>query len=113
MKLKEHETTEQVIAKGMIYGNYWGGGSGSYPSITFEGDTLEEIKLKANKALDDGSIDSGMGFESIKGALLNVVETTTTELEGHSFSNDLEYEITIGELTDSEETYLSNTLFWI
>jgi hypothetical protein len=37
-----------------------------------EFETLEELELAANKALEDGSIDSGMGFQSIKGALLDV-----------------------------------------
>jgi len=107
MKLQNHETTEQVIAKGVIYGNYWGGGSGSYPSINFYGETLEEVELAANKALEDGSIDSGMGFESIKGALLNVWLITTIEIEGYTFSHEDEATIVIGNLSDDELDFLS------
>jgi len=106
MKLQNHKTTEYFRATGLVYGLYWGGGRGIYSSINFYGDTVEEIELKANKALDDGSIDSGMGFESIKGALLNVVEITAIEIEGHIFTNESESELVIGELTDAEIDFL-------
>ena len=49
-------------AKGMVLGNYWGGGSGAYSTILFETDSKEELLEKANKSLNDGSIDSGMGL---------------------------------------------------
>ena len=107
MKLQQFETTEQVIAKGVIYGNYWGGGSGSYPSINFYGETIEEIELKANKALEDGSIDSGMGFESIKMALLYVTTITSIEIKGHTFSHEEETTLMIGDITEDVIAFLS------
>ena len=106
MKLQQFETTEQVIAKGIVYGNCWGGGSGSYPSINFYGETIEEIELKANKALEDGSIDSGMGFESIKGALLDITTITSIEIEGYTFSHKEEEIIEIGNLSSDELDFL-------
>lgn len=107
MKLQQFETTEQVIAKGIIYGNCWGGGSGSYPSINFYGETLEEVELAANKALEDGSIDSGMGFESIKMALLYVTTTTSIEIEGHTFIHEEETTLMIGDITEDVIAFLN------
>jgi hypothetical protein len=112
MKLNEYKTTESYKATGAVYGNFWGGVSSSYPSITIEGGTLDEIKHKANKALEDGSIDSGIGYESIKGALLNVVEITTIDVEGHTFTNESESELIVGELTDAEKDFLRDYMSW-
>ena len=107
MKLQNHETKETYTASGLVYGLYWGGGSGSYPSINFYGETLEEVELKANKALEDGSIDSGMGFESIKMALLYVTTTTFVEIEGHTFSHEEETTLMIGDITEDVIAFLS------
>jgi len=107
MKLQNHETQEQVIAKGIIYGLLFDGTSGSYPSINFYGETLEKVELKANKALEDGSIDSGMGFESIKMALLYVTTTTSIKVEGYTFTHEEETTLMIGNITEDVIAFLS------
>ena len=62
---------------GLVYGNLWGGGMGAYNSKVLEGNDYKKLIKKANEMLNDGSLDSGMCFDSLKGALL-VIETIET-----------------------------------
>jgi hypothetical protein len=102
------EKIVKYTAEGFVLGFLWGGGMGAYPTIEFEADTKEELLEKAKLSLDDGSMDSGMGFETLKGAVLEVKKITSIEFEGNIFTNkefDFEYEI-VGKLTDKEGSYL-------
>jgi hypothetical protein len=63
---------KKYTAKGTVWGNLWGGGHGGYRSKEVTGTTLQEIKDKATAMLADGSLDGGMGYESLYGAILNV-----------------------------------------
>ena len=100
-------------AKGMVLGNYWGGGSGAYSTILFETDSKEELLEKANKSLNDGSIDSGMGFESLVGAVLDITIYTTIEIDGEEFTNKKFDFCSIGELTDEQYDFLmDNCLYY-
>ena len=98
--------TIQFKSKGIVLGNFWGGGKGAYPAIKLSADTKEEILNKANTALSDGSLDSGMGYVSLIGALLYVTKITTIDVNGKPFTNketDMEF---IGELSEDEENFL-------
>jgi hypothetical protein len=102
------EKKKSYKATGFVLGNYWGGGQGAYPTINFEADTKEELMDKAKVALDDGSIDSGMGYESLVGAVLDITETTTVEIEGETFTNEKYIFDTVGELTNEQYDFLQN-----
>ena len=104
------EKEVKFTAKGQVLGNYWGGGSGAYPTIKFTGATKEEILEKANAALNDGSMDSGMGYESLIGAILVVKETTKIVVDEKEFTNDEYEEISIGKLNDEQLQFLENCL---
>lgn len=97
-------------SRGLVYGNYWGGGKGAYKARYLEADTKEELIEEANKGLD-GSLDSGMGYESLIGAMLEICKITTIEIDGREFINE-EYEIeSVGNLTEDEEEFLLSNLF--
>jgi hypothetical protein len=100
------EKKKSYKATGFVLGNYWGGGTGAYPTIKFEADTKEELMEKAKVALDDGSIDSGMGYESLIGAILDITEITSVEIEGETFINKKYIFDTVGELTNEEYEFL-------
>ena len=104
------EKSVQFTAKGQVLGKLWGGGEGVYPTIKFTGDSKEEILEKANAALNDGSMDSGMGYESLIGAILVVKETTKIIVEGKVFTNDEYEDITIGKLKDDQLQFLEDCL---
>lgn len=95
-------------SSGIVFGNYWGGGKGGYSATNFEADTKQELINKCNEALEDGSLDSGMGYESLIGALINIEIETTIKVKGKEFTNkehELEF---IGNLTDDEEDFLTD-----
>lgn len=91
---------------GVVLGNLWGGGKGSYPARQLTSETLEDLIKQANKGLD-GSLDGGMGFESLIGAVLFVTKTTTIMVNEKPFSNK-EYlsPVFVGSLTDEEKEFL-------
>lgn len=110
MKLQNHQTKEIWNATGLVYGRGWGFNYGAYPSISFQNDSYEGLIAEANKALDNESIDSGMGFESIKGALLEITCTTSIEIEDYEFKHtsiDTEF---IGDLTEEQQEFLEE--YW-
>ena len=100
----------KFTAKGYVLGNYWGGGQGAYPTIRFTANTREELLEQANKALRDGSLDSGMGYESLIGAVLEIKQTTKVEIDGHDFFNHEVEEEIIGDLSEEQYHFLSGCL---
>lgn len=111
MKLQGFETTEVWDANGLVYGRDWEFNYGTYPSISFQNDTYEGLLAEASKALANDSIDSGMGFESILGALLEITCITSIEIEEHTFVNN---EVTIeflGDLTEEQQVFLEKSWY--
>lgn len=96
----------KYTATGYVLGNHWGGGKGSYPTITLKADTLEEIISKCNEGLTNGSLDSGMGFESLIGGVMDITTITTIQFEGKEFSNKDNELHFIGKLTNEEIEFL-------
>jgi len=94
------------ISEGIVFGNYWGGGRGSYAAIKLSANTKEELLEQANKGLDDGSLDAGMGYESLIGALLNITKITTIIIKGKSFVNEESELEFIGDLTEQQQDFL-------
>lgn len=89
-------------ATGTVIGNCWGGGKVGYAAEEIEAATKEELIATANKMLEDGSLDSGMGFESLTGAIFDVEEIEEVEVEGKTFTRS-EFEfVTIGNVTEEE-----------
>lgn len=102
--------TIKFKASGLVLGNYWGGGSGSYNAKPLTAQTKVELLEMANKALNDGSLDSGMGYESLIGGILEITKITTKIIDGKEFTNE-EHEIEfIGTLEEHEEEFLENCL---
>ena len=102
--------TVKFKSTGLVLGHYWGGGSGSYPATKLTADTKEELIKKATDGLD-GSLDGGMGFESLIGALLVITKTTTIIHDGKRFTNEETEEEFIGNLTEEQQDFLIECQF--
>ncbi|MEA3295793.1 MAG: hypothetical protein U9Q27_01455 [Patescibacteria group bacterium] len=88
-------------------GNFWGGGQGGYKTKSLQADTKKELINKAKTMLNDGSLDAGMGFESLTGARLNIIKISTIVQEGKELINEEIYPVVIGEnLTKEEKDFL-------
>lgn len=91
---------------GLVFGNLWGGGEGSYTARKLHAETLEDLIKQANKGLD-GSIDSGMGFESLIGAVLFVTKTTVIMVNEKPFSHkEVLSPVFVGDLTEEQKDFL-------
>lgn len=93
-------------ASGHVLGNYWGGGKGAYQTIRLYDNTLDGLLEKCKTALNDGSLDSGMGFFSLIGAVIEVTIITTIIFEDKEFTNEEIETHIIGNLTEDEEEFL-------
>lgn len=98
-------------ATGVVLGRLWGGGEGMYPSRPVQADTLEQLRAEAQKALEDGSLDGGMGFERLIGALLDVEATITKTIDGKEYYRNEYHEMELGDLTDEQLEFLREATF--
>lgn len=94
-------------SRGKVFGNFWGGGAGSYPVKQFTSVVSKEDLIEVNKkALSDGSLDSGMGYESLIGAIIYIDIVTIILHENKPFTNKETDIVFIGNLTDEQKEYL-------
>jgi hypothetical protein len=98
------------FAKGYCYGNYWGGGKGAYKTTMFTADSEEALREKISKAIDDGSIDSGMGYESMIGAIMEIRRYTTIEIDGDEYHNNHTDIQMFGDLSESDQDFLMEVI---
>lgn len=105
-------------ATGIVLGNYWGGGQGSYRAHNLASDDLDKLLKEAKQRVKDGSLDNGMGFESLIGARLEVTIVRTVEIETspgvfETFTNDALPTIVyfVGDLTEKQQDFLDQVYF--
>ena len=97
---------------GMVLGNYWGGGTGSYPAKKLSGfQSKESLIEEAEKRLKEGSLDSGMGYDSLIGAILEIEEVKIIEIEGEEFENKTYSQEFIGKLSDKQQEFLDESFY--
>jgi len=107
------KTKEKIkyIAKGYVYGNCWGGGRGAYSSEVLEGNTREEIEAQIMEGIKTGSLDSGMGYESLIGAIMGITKNITIEVGGEEYTRtENEYNF-YGDLTEEDIEFLEEVYF--
>ena len=93
-------------ASGMVLGNYWGGGSGSYPAKRLSSDSLTELRKQIISGIKDGSLDSGMGYESLIGAIMYIETIETREIDGKTFIATEQETQFFGDMTEEQEEFL-------
>ena len=104
-------TKIHFTAKGVCLGNLWGGGEGSYPARKYSNDNLKKLIAEIKKDVKSGGIDSGMGFQSMIGALMAITTITTKTIEGKDFINEEEDCVLFGKLTETQKEFLDDSLF--
>ena len=93
-------------ASGMVFGNLWGGGKGSYPSKEMKANTKKQLFHNIENALGNGDLDGGMGFQYLIGAVMRV-ETTEYTIKDNKKYHRNDYEIeSFGNLTDGDHDFL-------
>lgn len=98
-------------AKGYVLGNMWGGGKVAYPTIEIEADTKEEIDVAINESLENGSLDSGMGFESLIGCVMEIETISIVIIDHEEYSRSDYMTESYGELTESQDETLIEIIY--
>lgn len=98
--------SKNFIAKGLVYGKNWGGGFGAYKSRELRAKTRTELIGRAKKELKSGGLDSGMGFEYLKGAILSIEQIEIITVKGKEYKRSEYLDEFIGDLTDKEQDFL-------
>ena len=94
-------------AEGLCYGKYWGGGEGSFEATKYSCYTSEEELVDTIVSdIDNGNIDSGMGYESMLGAVMRVTRTITLDFKGKIFINEESKVAIFGDLTEEQSDFL-------
>lgn len=102
--------SKTYLSTGVVYGKNWGGGYGAYPARKIENNSRAGLLSEVKKLLKSGGLDSGMGFESLKGAVLDITETENILINGKEF-NRMETETEfIGDLSETEQDFLLECL---
>jgi len=91
--MKQYKLTGQVLGK------LWGGGEGYYPSREIKGNNRTDVIREAEEALEDGSLDSGMGFERLVGAFLILEIKTIKTVDGVEYYREDYEDINIGGIS--------------
>jgi hypothetical protein len=112
----EIKKTYEVI-KGLVYGTYWGGGSGCYSIsknvIGLIADTPDELRDIVTKQMNESSIDGGMGFQSEDGFILSIKEVDTITLKDKDYSTTVNViEIYSEGLSPEAEDFLLDALIY-
>ena len=93
-------------ATGIVLGNYWGGGKGSYPTHEINANSLRELNEKIEEQLKSGSLDSGMGFESLIGAAMMIDTIDIRQIDGKRFVAHDYKQVLFGELSEEQQDFL-------
>ena len=105
------EFERRFIGRGYVLGNCWGGGKCAYRSEQLVSENKESLLNVARRKIVDGSLDSGMGFESLIAAVIEVEEEITTVINGDIFVCRKYDSAIIGEnVSESDEEFLLSLL---
>jgi len=108
------EKSVKFSSVGVVYGQLWGGGEGTYTSVKLYGDTKEELIENAKKGIENGSLDSGMGYQKLLGCGLVITKHETITFEGKEYVNEDDVEIeVIGDLNETQNEFILENLYHI
>ena len=93
-------------ATGIVLGNCWGGGVCGYAAHEINANSLRELRDEIKEQLDSGSLNSGMGFESLIGAVMTIETIDIRKINNKTFiANEYETEM-FGDLTEKQQDFL-------
>lgn len=104
------QTNVKYIAKGFVYGLLWGGGEGTYPSRTIVSSSMSDLTEKIMKGIDDGSLDGGMGYQRLIGALMEITVRTTIVIGDDDYVNQKCTIQFYGDLSENQQEFLEGQL---
>ena len=93
-------------ATGIVLGNCWGGGQCGYKAESLTATNRASLVQQIENGIKDGSLDSGMGYESLIGAIMEIDTIDSREIDGKTFiAHNYEEEI-FGDVTVEQQEML-------
>lgn len=109
--MEQFKTKVKYRASGYIMGNLWSGGKGIYPAKTVEAENEEELKDIINGMIEDKTLDSGMGFESLVGAGLNITKIEKIKVNDRWYTHKYKPEFNLfGNMTMQDESEVMDVI---
>lgn len=105
-ELLKDKTTFRYVASGLVYGRYWSGGEGSYKAKNLENNSKRKLLEEAKEKVKSGALDSGMGYETVLGAILELTTIATIMIGGKEFTHKDSEIVFVGELTETQQDFL-------
>jgi hypothetical protein len=109
----EFKQTVEFKSRGLVLGNLFMGGEGAYKAKTLKANSKKELIEKAVDMLLDGSLDGGMGFDGLLGAMLEITTVTTFIVNDKCFRNEETESVYIGDLTAEQMQFLEETGMYV
>lgn len=109
---KVQDMSKSYSAEGIVWGRLWGGGKGGYAARKLYATSKSELYRKIENALDDGSLDSGMGYEHLLGAVMVIITKTTITVGGDLFTNESSYFEDFGDVPEDIVNELEEQLLF-
>jgi len=97
-------------SKGFVYGKLWCGGFGAYKAEELSSNNLKDLEKELNRGIKEGWLDAGMGFDYLKGAIIDIYTTETIKAKNKDYSRTEINTKFIGDLTQEEEEFLLDIL---
>jgi hypothetical protein len=99
---------EFFTAKGLVFGYGWGGGGYAYQSEEIRAATMEELTKIINDKIEDKTIDSGFGFRSVLGAIMEIkiIKRVCALSDGAVYENKSSEIIFYGNLNEEQKEFL-------
>lgn len=95
-------------ATGIVLGNCWGGGVCGYAAHEIRATNRASLVQQIENGIENGSLDSGMDFESLIGALMVIDEIDSRKIDGKAFiAHGYEDEF-FGDITPEQEEMLAD-----
>ena len=101
----------KYIAKGLVYGLFWGGGEGAYHSKTIVSPSMSDLTEQIMEGIEDGSLDEEMGYERLIGAFMRVTIKTTIVIDGKDYVNESYTNQFFGALNEKQKKFLEENIF--
>jgi hypothetical protein len=109
----EFKQTVEFASKGLVLGRLYLGGEGAYKAKTLKANSKKELIEKATDMLLDGSLDGGMGFDGLIGAMLEITTITTFIVNDKCFRNEEREDVFIGDLTAEQLQFLEEAGMYV
>lgn len=109
-KPKQTKGTISYQANGLVLGKINEDSLGAYPSKQFIAPSKKRLLFEVAKSIKDGSLGvANQGLE-IKGALLEILKTTTLEIDGKWFTNQEVQRKAFGRLDVMDQEFLQDCM---